>query len=807
MPHPLPDGNNDLQDSVDETSKRDCIAEAQLELKGDTNIKLRLRLFATGCVLALLVTTSVVNAMETQDIVALAKPSLVFIHCVDTHGHDSYGTGFVVTSDGLIVTCAHVVRLPADRKDRRKSTSVKTWARLGNGDTKQASVIYRNDENDIAILRVNAAGLPALSVEPAPVAQGEEVIVLGYPLGPLLGKEASVTRGIVSALRDGGSIIQLDAAMSPGNSGGPVLNKTGKVVGIAFAKLPGLEGMNFAISSALIPSVARPRPRASPATSQDDGPVSLEEQTDVSTESGTVPNDVATTVVGTQPPSGGLAGDHDHGGISTELETPDFPSPSSKPPTSQAKATAAGAPTRISVPSEGWLGIYMSNQKMGYMHMTVDKDKYEGRDCYRMQSFVRTKLVLLGTDVQQDVKTLVYTDERFAPTYETFEMASGGRKTSIEARFTDKEVKCKVKTDSGESNKVVPIPEGASLIGDSMYALGTDKLKVGLKAKMHYFNPLTLSVDPIDVEVLRTEQVEIKGAKYDTFVVKNVTPMGDMTSWQAADGSVVKAVTIMGLTMQIESAADAVSGVDSDYVPPADLAIMTSVKANMDIPKPEKVKKLVLKLTGKLERDKIISDQRQKVRWLKPKNDLASAEFTVESDGFDPKKSVKLPIEKPELVVYLEPTPYIECNAPEIKEKAAEIVGDEKSAYAVVSKIRAWVSSNMKPQADIGIVRPSVDVLRAKVGVCRDYAVLFTALARAAGVPTKVAAGLVYMNGNFYYHAWAESYVGRWVAFDATQDKDFVDATHIKLTEGDATNMFEMARVFGSLKAEIVHFE
>jgi hypothetical protein len=63
------------------------------------------------------------------------------------------------------------------------------------------------------------------------------------------------------------------------------------------------------------------------------------------------------------------------------------------------------------------------------------------------------------------------------------------------------------------------------------------------------------------------------------------------------------------------------------------------------------------------------------------------------------------------------------------------------------------------------------------------------------------------MNGHFYYHAWVESYVGEWVAFDATLKSDFVDATHIKLAEGDATNMFEMAPVFGTLKAEIIKFE
>ncbi len=93
------------------------------------------------------------------------------------------------------------------------------------------------------------------------------------------------------------------------------------------------------------------------------------------------------------------------------------------------------------------------------------------------------------------------------------------------------------------------------------------------------------------------------------------------------------------------------------------------------------------------------------------------------------------------------------------------------------------------------------------MGVCRDYAILFAALARNRGIPAKVVAGLTCVDGSFYYHAWVECFVGEWVPFDATLPTDFVDATHIKLAEGDATSMFGMAKVIGSLKAKIISYE
>ncbi|MEN6519575.1 MAG: transglutaminase domain-containing protein [Armatimonadota bacterium] len=459
------------------------------------------------------------------------------------------------------------------------------------------------------------------------------------------------------------------------------------------------------------------------------------------------------------------------------------------------------------IPSESWMGVYMAGQKLGYMHMTTERAQFEGRDCLRIQSFFRTKMVLLGANVQQDIKTTVYTDERFTPIFETFNMSSGGSSTTVEARFSDREIKCKVINTQSTSEKVVPIAEGVSLVGDSMYALGPGNIEIGQKAKMYFFNPLTLNIEPIAVEVIRREEVDVKGIKYNAFVIKNTMPMtGDMTCWHTEDGKLIKSEALMGLTMITESAEEAVAGVDSDYVPPTDLAVLTSVKANIDLPDPRSTKKLIIKLSGKLEPKMGISDKRQQVKWLNESGETKTAEFTIDSGSFDAKNSVTLPVTNSSLSKYIQPTAYLQSDAPEIKAKAAEIVGNEKSAYKAAKKIRAWVSSNIKPQADIGIARPSLDVLKMKVGVCRDYAVIFAALARAAGIPTKVVAGIVYMNGSFYYHAWVESYVGEWVAFDATQKTDFVDATHIKFAEGDATNMFEMSPVFGTLKAEIVKY-
>jgi transglutaminase-like putative cysteine protease len=86
---------------------------------------------------------------------------------------------------------------------------------------------------------------------------------------------------------------------------------------------------------------------------------------------------------------------------------------------------------------------------------------------------------------------------------------------------------------------------------------------------------------------------------------------------------------------------------------------------------------------------------------------------------------------------------------------------------------------------------------------------LYTALARAAGIPTRMAGGIVYLEGvGFLYHAWAESDVGGWVSVDPTFDQVGIDATHIKLVEGPGwISIMPLGRVVGRVKATVIDYQ
>ena len=158
------------------------------------------------------------------------------------------GSGFILTSDGYVVTNNHVV-------DGATSVTVKLY----NGDEYDATIVGTDEMNDVALLKIDATGLQAVTVgDSDQIEVGEEVIAIGNPLGELT---FTMTAGVVSALdreinTDGKPInmLQTDVAINSGNSGGPLFDMDGNVIGITSAKYSGetssgasIEGISFAI--------------------------------------------------------------------------------------------------------------------------------------------------------------------------------------------------------------------------------------------------------------------------------------------------------------------------------------------------------------------------------------------------------------------------------------------------------------------------------------------------------------------------------------------------------------------------------
>ncbi|HEV2751170.1 MAG TPA: transglutaminase-like domain-containing protein, partial [Gemmatimonadales bacterium] len=151
----------------------------------------------------------------------------------------------------------------------------------------------------------------------------------------------------------------------------------------------------------------------------------------------------------------------------------------------------------------------------------------------------------------------------------------------------------------------------------------------------------------------------------------------------------------------------------------------------------------------------------------------------------------------------LAPEPLIQSDDPRVLAQARQIVGGERDPARAARLITDWVAREVARQAGAQ-VPGAVQVLGRRGGDCNEHTVLYVALARAAGIPARTAAGLLYVGGRFYYHAWAEVYLGDWVAVDPTLGQFPADAAHLRVTTGGLARQMELLRLTGSLKLEVL---
>lgn len=147
--------------------------------------------------------------------------------------------------------------------------------------------------------------------------------------------------------------------------------------------------------------------------------------------------------------------------------------------------------------------------------------------------------------------------------------------------------------------------------------------------------------------------------------------------------------------------------------------------------------------------------------------------------------------------------PLLQSGAPAITRLAARIAAGTRDPRVVAERINRWLYDSLAKEITFG-VPSALQVLASRRGDCNEHTQLFLALARAAGIPARSAAGLAYVRGKFYYHAWPEVYLGRWVAVDPTFGEFPADAAHIRFVNGGLARQAELLRLIGNLKVDVV---
>ncbi len=195
----------------------------------------------SGLALLLLLSISVmlakpVAAEDASQLFDFVSPSVVSVLA----GNQVIGSGFIVNSEGYIVTCAHVAK-----------GGTKLKVKLFDGRVVAVEVMDQDGKLDLAILQAKENSLPTANFSLASVKTGNNVYAVGSPLG----MESSLSQGIVanpSRTIEGNDFIQVNIAINSGNSGGPLFNASAQVVGVNSMKLSEAEGIGFAIPSSTV---------------------------------------------------------------------------------------------------------------------------------------------------------------------------------------------------------------------------------------------------------------------------------------------------------------------------------------------------------------------------------------------------------------------------------------------------------------------------------------------------------------------------------------------------------------------------
>ena len=165
-----------------------------------------------------------------------------------------------------------------------------------------------------------------------------------------------------------------------------------------------------------------------------------------------------------------------------------------------------------------------------------------------------------------------------------------------------------------------------------------------------------------------------------------------------------------------------------------------------------------------------------------------------------------LPIRDTALDAELAAEPLVQSNDPRIQAQARLIAGREHRAGPVAELLTHWVYDNLEKKITIS-VPSALQVLEDRRGDCNEHTVLYVALARALGLPARTAAGVVYLRGHFYYHAWPEVWLGQWVAVDPTFNQYPADASHLRFVVGGLARQVELIRLIGRLGLKVVGTE
>jgi len=445
--------------------------------------------------------------------------------------------------------------------------------------------------------------------------------------------------------------------------------------------------------------------------------------------------------------------------------------------------------TPIGPGEEEWMGVYYQGGKIGYSRSTL-RPQGEG---YRLQEQSFLKITAQGFPLTVSMKLDALTRFDFTMESFSFNLQTGLVNTHISGKVEGNLLKLDLETAGKRSSQTLTIDVDPTLPGSLSGILRNRALAPGQVFSFPSFDPVTMSFRETTVRVEGKEPLDVGGKSIPCFFLSTDNAGIRMDLWVDEAGRIWKQATPSGWVMLRESREEALT---AGWPAGAgiDMISATSVQAEgrkISTPSKARFMSILLPLdsTGSLN----LHGGRQVHRPGKFQPVKITREEVTETEAPD------LPITDPEFEPYLASSLLVQADHPEIRRQAQAIAGDETNSLRAARRILEWIHENVDRRA-VPSLPNALEVLHHRSGDCNECTVLYVALARALGLPARTNAGLVYLDGKFYYHAWPEVFAGHWVTLDPVFGQLPADATHLRLTTGGIEKQVEIARLIGQLK-------
>lgn len=466
----------------------------------------------------------------------------------------------------------------------------------------------------------------------------------------------------------------------------------------------------------------------------------------------------------------------------------------------------AGEPVRIKTLGdlpyrEIWQGFVFNGEKVGFVHMKIEPFA-EGKR-YKIYSDAHLRIRFLGMDKKIAMKSEDVVAPDLTLVSFRYEQNVDEKVLTLDGRVTDGMLKVVQRTGMDEKiqEKNLPLP---------LYPAGVINLypvlhgmKVGDSYLYPVYDPQTQSIVDVSQTVITFEASKELGIE-PSYKVETHMHGHRVSSWINPRGETVFELGMGGVLITYKETEDrAKSFLAEASLNKKDLIFDFSlIKTDKPVTCPRKTVYLEAAVEGIAG---VLKPLRGPLQEVTEKLIDGKTTMVYRIHGGAPSKhSIPEPLlGAKDRYLYLAPSHHIESDHPEIRKAADKAVTGAATIREKVERLTRWVSDEVRDEGEDSF--SALEVLHNRKGECQAHTMLYTAMARSLGIPTRMAGGIAYMEGmGFLYHAWAESYLDGWLPVDPTFNQVGADATHIKFAEGpDWTSLLQLGNVIGKISVQI----